>query len=84
MTTSTADRLMQMASEADVQAEDYIARYQAISMSLEFRLVGPTGDQLRAEHSACMERAAFHRGQASGFRQSAYYAALLEGTHAYD
>lgn len=82
--TTTAERLMQMASEADDQAEEYLARYQAIGQSLEFRLVGPTGDRLRSEASACNERAAFHRGQASGFRQSAYYAAILEGTHAND
>lgn len=82
--TTTAERLMQMASDADQQADDYIARGLEIGQSLDFRIVGVTGDRLRAEHSALAERAAFHRGQASGFRQSAYYAAILEGTHAND
>lgn len=60
---------MKMASEADAKG-DYYAERAA-------QFLGSAADDLE-------NRAAFHRGQASGFRQSAYFAAILEGTNAND
>lgn len=70
--TSTAERLMALASEAEDKADDYAHRLYA----------RPLADQW--ERETIQSKIDFHRGQASGFRQSAYFAAILEGTNAND
>jgi hypothetical protein len=67
---TTADRLMQLAKDA----EDEAARL--------LRLLDP--DLSDTARTQVFERVSFHYGQASGFRQSAYYAAISEGTRAND
>lgn len=66
-----ADELMKLAAQADDTADDYISRMSG--------LIIPTATDIELT-----ERATFYRGQASGFRQSAYYMAVQEGTHASD
>lgn len=62
------EKLMKHASDADAEA-DRLLQFNAAS-GLDRDLI--------------IERAAFSRGQASGFRQSAFYAMILEGTPAHD
>jgi hypothetical protein len=82
--TSTAEHLMRLASEAEDKATDYMTRASEAGRTLEAHLAGYPGDAVRRTIHDCEERAYFYQGQASGFRQSAYYAAILEGTNAND
>jgi hypothetical protein len=67
---TTADRLMHLAKEAEEEAARLLL------------LLDPAlSDTARTQ---VFERVSFHYGQASGFRQSAYYAAIAEGTYAHD
>ena len=82
--TSTAETLMRLASEAEDKATDYMARAAEAGRTLEAHLAGAEGDTVLRGIRDAEERAYFHQGQASGFRQSAYFAAILEGTNAND
>lgn len=72
MSESTADRLMRLASEADLKADGYAGTLADRPLIDNF------------ERESLLERIGFYRGQASGFRQSAYYAAILEGVRPHD
>lgn len=63
-----ADKLMALASEAENKAEELLAKNAASGLDRDYLI----------------ERAAFFQGQASGFRQSAYYLSVVEGTNATD
>lgn len=64
MSPSTSEILLQLAADADDRADEYLARTAASGL----------------DRDECLERSAFYRGQASGFRQSVYYVTLEEGT----
>lgn len=66
-----ADKLMKLASEAEAKAEELLSRSENADLTWH-------------DHAAVMERASFYQGQASGFRQSAYYMSIQEGTNASD
>jgi hypothetical protein len=82
--TSTAEHLMRLASEAEDKATDYMTQATELGGTLEAHLASAAGDSMRHSIRDLQDRAHFHQGQASGFRQSAYYAAILEGTNAND
>lgn len=64
----TSERFLQRARDAESQAADLL-------------LLTP---ELPADRTSVLERVSFHYGQASGFRQAAYYAMISEGTNARD
>lgn len=68
MSQNYADVLMKLASEAEAKAEVLLAKNAASGLDRDYLI----------------ERAAFFQGQASGFRQSAYYMSIVEGTNAND
>lgn len=82
--TDITDYLMKQADLADRAADELLEEAAKIQSSLEVHFASSSGDQFRAARLALEERASFHRGQASGFRQSTFMVTQFLGTPTHD
>lgn len=82
--TDITDYMMRQATEADEKADEMMAKAEEQRFTIEVHLSGLTGDAIRAQIQQVEERAHFHRGQASGWRQATFVVLQHLGTPAHD
>jgi len=82
--TDISDYLMKEASKADAEADRLLEEVEQAKEDIDDYVMGWKADQLRHDVAHMTERASFHRGQASGFRQATFVVMQHIGTPTHD